>query len=192
MNLHTAQPWRNKDLLLSSKFSCYVRGVWNTTTVRQLHGSVINLLITQKLHDVFHLYHDHRGNGLILKARSPGKQIKCNLDWLFEDEEDSGIPHCVANNISWLYPIDPKKISCAMLLRDNKSLASAILYLEEQMLRHFCQNYAPINPQSEVETRIDEFLTDARNVSNRCSAETLVFCSLARCSTGLWQPLISL
>ena len=42
------------------------------------------------------------------------------------------------------------------------------------MLRDFCQNYVPIdNPQSEVEVRIDEFLTDARNDSNRGSAETL-------------------
>ena len=44
----------------------------------------------------------------------------------------------------------------------------------KQMLRDFCQNYVQINnPQSEVEARIDEFLTDARNVSNRGSAETL-------------------
>ena len=67
-----------------------------------------------------------------------------------------------------------------MLLRENKSLASAILDLGEQiqkmkqMLQDFCQNYVPINnPQSEVEARIDEFLTDARNVCNRGSAETL-------------------
>ena len=53
-----------------------------------------------------------------------------------------------------------------MLQRQNKSLASAILELGEQMqmieqlLRDFCQNYAQINnPQSEVGTRIDEFLT---------------------------------
>ena len=31
-----------------------------------------------------------------------------------------------------------------------------------QMLRNFCQYYAPIhNPQSEVEITIDEFVTDA-------------------------------
>ena len=42
------------------------------------------------------------------------------------------------------------------------------------MLRDFCQNCVPMNnPQSEVEARIDEFLTDARNVSNRAIAETL-------------------
>ena len=67
-----------------------------------------------------------------------------------------------------------------MLLRENKSLASAILDLGEQIqimgqiLRDFCQNYGRINnPQSEVEIRIDEFLTDARNVFNGCCAETV-------------------
>ena len=99
---------------------------------------------------------------------------------MLEDEGDTGIPHFVADKISWLYPVDPKKINCAMLLRENKSLASAILDLGEQiqkmkqMVRDFFQNYVPINnPQSKVEARIDEFLTDARNVSNRGSAETL-------------------
>ena len=60
-----------------------------------------------------------------------------------------------------------------MLQRENKSLASAILDLGEQMqkmvqmLQDFCQNYAQINnPQSEVEKRIDEFLTGVRNASN--------------------------
>ena len=44
----------------------------------------------------------------------------------------------------------------------------------KQMLRDFCQKYAPINkPQSEVETGIDEFLTGVRNVSNMGSAEKL-------------------
>ena len=46
-----------------------------------------------------------------------------------EDEGDLGIPNFVADNISWWYPVDPKKINCAMLLRENKSLASAILDL---------------------------------------------------------------
>ena len=87
----------------------------------------------------------------------------------------------MADNISWLYPVDPKKMNCSLLLRGNKSFAFAILDEQmqkmEQMLRDFCQNYVPINnPQSEVEARIDEFLTGARNVSNRCSAGTL--CSL--------------
>ena len=60
-----------------------------------------------------------------------------------EDEGDTGIPHFVADNISWLYPVDSKMINCAMLLRANKSLASAILDLGEQiqkmkqMLRDF-------------------------------------------------------
>ena len=107
------------------------------------------------------------------------------MKWMIEDEGDLGIPHFVAANISWCHPVDPKKINCAMLLREsaillreNKSLASAILYLceqmqkMEQMLRDFCQKYAPINkPQSEVETRIDEFLTGVRNASNMGSAK---------------------
>ena len=68
-----------------------------------------------------------------------------------EDEGDLGTPHFVADNISWWYPVDPKKINCAMLLRENKSLASAILDFGEQMqkmeqiLRDFCQKNAPIN-----------------------------------------------
>ena len=94
---------------------------------------------------------------MILRARTPEKHIKCILDWILEDEGDSGIPHFVADNISWLYPVDPKKINCAMLLRKNKSLASAIRDLDEQiqkmtqMLQDFCENYVPINnPHSEV------------------------------------------
>ena len=39
---------------------------------------------------------------------------------MLEDEADTGIPHFVADNISWLDPVDPKKINCAMLLRENK------------------------------------------------------------------------
>ena len=142
--------------------------------------AVISLFNEHKLHTALLLYHEHRGKGLILRARTPERHIKCILDWLLEDKADTGIPHFVADNTSWLYPVDPKKINCAMLLRENESLASAILDLGEQiqqikqMLRDFCQNYAPMNnPQSEVEARIDEFLTDARNVSTRDSAETL-------------------
>ena len=92
---------------------------------------------------------------MILRARTPEKHIKCILDWMLEDEADTGIPHFVADNISCLYPVDPKKINFAMLLRENKSLASAVLDLGEQiqqmkqMLRDFCQNNAPMNnPQS--------------------------------------------
>ena len=97
-----------------------------------------------------------------------------------EDEDDTDIPHFVADNISWWYPVDSKKINCSMLLRENKSLASAILDLGEQMqkmeqiLWDFCKNYASINnPLNEVETRIDNFLTAARNVSNKYIAKTL-------------------
>ena len=82
--------------------------------------------------------------------------------------------------VYYLYPVDQRKINCEMLLRENKSLASAILDLGEQiqkmkqMLQNFCQNYVPINnPRSEIEARIYDFLTDARNISNRGSAETL-------------------
>ena len=43
-----------------------------------------------------------------------------------------------------------------------------------QMLQDLCQNYATVNnPQSEVETRIDKFLTGVRNASNMGSAEKL-------------------
>ena len=42
------------------------------------------------------------------------------------------IPHFVADNISWWYPVVPKKINGAMLQRENKFLASAILDIGEQ------------------------------------------------------------
>ena len=67
------------------------------------------------------------------------------MEWMTEDEGDLGIPHFVADNISRWYPADPNKINCAMFMRDNKSLASAILDLGEQvqkmeqMLLDFCQ-----------------------------------------------------
>ena len=60
-----------------------------------------------------------------------------------------------------------------MLQRQNKSLASVILDLGEQIqkmeqtLLDFCRNYASINyQQSAVEARIDEFATGVRNASN--------------------------
>ena len=97
-----------------------------------------------------------------------------------EDEGDLGIPHFVADNISRWYPVEPKKINCAMLQKENKSLASSIpdigeqMQMIEQMLRDFYQKYARINnPQSKVETQIDEFLTGVRNASNMGSAEKL-------------------
>ena len=89
------------------------------------------------------------------------------MEWMTEDEGGIAIPYFVADNISWCDPVDPKKFNCAMLQRENKSMASAILDLGEKMQKmeqnnlmswDFCQNYAPINnPQSEVETRIDKF-----------------------------------
>ena len=95
---------------------------------------------------------------MILRARTPEKHIKCILDWMLDDEGDTGIPHFVVDNISWLYSVAPRKINCAMLPRENKSLASAILDLREQIQKlnqvqqDFCQNYVPINnPQGEVE-----------------------------------------
>ena len=68
-----------------------------------------------------------------MKGKDPREDLKCILDWMLEDEADTGITHFVADNISWLYPVDPKKINCAMLLEENKSLASAILDLVEQI-----------------------------------------------------------
>ena len=53
----------------------------------------------QELHDAFHLYHNHRGKGLILRAKTIEKKIKCILEWMMEDEGEIGIPHFVADNI---------------------------------------------------------------------------------------------
>ena len=71
--------------------------------MRQIHEAVISLFNAQKLHDAFLLYRLHRGKGLILRAKTPEKHIKCIFDWMLEDEGDTGIPHFVADNISWLY-----------------------------------------------------------------------------------------
>ena len=77
--------------------------------------------------------------------------IKCIMGWMTEDERATGIQHFVAYDVSWWYPVDPKNINCTMLLKENKSLTSAILDLGEQMqkmeemFRDFCQNYALTN-----------------------------------------------
>ena len=117
--------------IVVNEILCYIQCIMNTATMREILEAVISLFNEQKLHAALLLYHEHRGKGLILKARAPERHIKCILDWMLEDEADTGIPHFVADNISWLYPVDPKKINCAMLLRENKSLASAILDLGE-------------------------------------------------------------
>ena len=90
--------------------------------------------------------------GLISRAKTIEKMIKCIMEWLVEDKSDTGIQHFVADNISWRHPVDPIKIKYAMLQRENISLASAILDLGEQMqkMKHmhwwdFCQNSAPMN-----------------------------------------------
>ena len=80
---------------------CYIQGIRNTSTVRQIHEAVISLFNAQKLHDALVLYREHRGKGLILRAKTPEKRIKCILDWMLEDEGDTGNPHFVADNISW-------------------------------------------------------------------------------------------
>ena len=61
------------------------------------------------------------------KGKYSEKMIKCIQEWMMEDEGDMGIPQFVTDNISWWYHVDPNKIYCTMLQRDNKSLASAVL-----------------------------------------------------------------
>ena len=85
--------------IVVNEIVCYIRGVGNTSTVRQIHETAIRLFNKQKLHDAFHLCHDHRGKGLILRARIPETLIKCISDWLMEDEDDRGITHFVADNV---------------------------------------------------------------------------------------------
>ena len=159
--------------MIVNEVLCYINCVRNTATIRQIKEAVINLFNQQAVHEAFHQYHTLRRKGLTSRAKASDKILKCIMEWMTEDEGDLGIPHFVANNISWWYPLHPKKINCAMLLREKKSLASAILDLGEQMqtmeqmLRDFRQKYAQINnPQSEVETRIDEFISGVRNASN--------------------------
>ena len=71
--------------IVVNEILCYIRGVRNTYTVRQIHAAVISLFNTQKLHDAFLLYREHRGKGLTVRARTPEKHIKCILDWMMED-----------------------------------------------------------------------------------------------------------
>ena len=111
-----------------------------------MQEAAINLFNQQAVREVLHLYHTLRRKGLTSRAKVSDKIIKCIMEWITEDEGDLGITHFVADNISCWYPVDPKKINCAMLLGENKSLASAILDLGEpmqkmeHMLRDFCKS----------------------------------------------------
>ena len=76
-----------------------------------------------------------------------------------EDEGGTGMPHFALTMCHGGIPLVQRRST--MLQRENKSLASAILDIGEQMkkmeqmLQDSCKKYAPINnPQSEVETRI--------------------------------------
>ena len=130
--------------MIINEVLCYISCVRNTSTIRQIQEAVINLFNQQAVQETFHLYHTIRRKGLTSRVKASDKIIKCIMEWMTEDEGDLGI-HFVTDNISWWYPVDPKKINSAMLLRENKSLASAILDLGdqmqkmEQMLRDFCQ-----------------------------------------------------
>ena len=82
-----------QETIVVNEILCYIQGVRNTATVRQIHEVVTSLFNEQKLHDPLLLYHAHRGKGLILRAKTPEKRIKCILDWMLEDEAETGIPH---------------------------------------------------------------------------------------------------
>ena len=47
--------------IVVNEILCYIQGVRNTATVRQIHGAVINLFNKQKLHSALLQYHEHRG-----------------------------------------------------------------------------------------------------------------------------------
>ena len=96
-NCHTAIAKQGP--IVVNEILCYIQGVRNTATVRQIHEAVISLFHGQKLHAALLLYHEHRGKGLISRARTPERHIKCILDWMLEYEADTGIPHFVADNI---------------------------------------------------------------------------------------------
>ena len=85
--------------IVVNEILCYIQGVRNTATVRQIHEAVISLFNAQKLHDTLLLYRDHRGKGSILRARTPEEHIKCIFDWMLEDEGDTLIPHILADNM---------------------------------------------------------------------------------------------
>ena len=79
------------------------------------------------------IIHELRGKGLTARAKTPERMINCIMEWMEEDEDKPGITHFVADNISWWYPVDPKEINCAILQRENQSLASAVLGLGEKL-----------------------------------------------------------
>ena len=119
--------------MIVNEVLCYISCVRNTSTIRQIQEAVINLFNLEAVQEEFHLYHTLRRKGLTSWVMTSDKIIKCIMEWMTEDKGDLGIPHFVADNISRWYPVDPNKINFAMLLRENKSLASAILDLGEQM-----------------------------------------------------------
>ena len=122
-------PWP----IVANEVLCSISSVRNTSTIRQIQEAVINLFNQQAVHEAFHVYHILRRKGLTSRAKASDKIIKSITELITEDEGGTGIPHFAADNISWYYPVDPKKINCAMLQRENKSPASAILDLGEQM-----------------------------------------------------------
>ena len=83
--------------ILVNEILCYIQSVRNTATVKKIREAVISLFNEQKLHAALLLYHEHRGKSLILRARTTERHIKCILDWMLEDEGDTGIPHFVAD-----------------------------------------------------------------------------------------------
>ena len=46
--------------IIVNEILCYIRGVRNMSTLRQIHEAVMSLFNMQKLHDSFLLYRDHR------------------------------------------------------------------------------------------------------------------------------------
>ena len=71
--------------IVVNEILCYIQGVRNTATVRQIHEAVTSLFNEQKLHAALLLYNECRGKGLILRARTPEKHKKCILDWMLGD-----------------------------------------------------------------------------------------------------------
>ena len=80
---------------------CYISSGKNTSTIRQIKEAVINLFNQQAVDEAFHLYYDLRGKGLTSSAKASDKIIKCIMEWMTVDEGDMGIPHFVADDISW-------------------------------------------------------------------------------------------
>ena len=57
--------------IVVNEILCYIQGIRNTATVRQIHEGVISLFNGRKLNAALLLYHAHRGKGFDFMGKDP-------------------------------------------------------------------------------------------------------------------------